>query len=104
MGPRERRKKARKLHVLQDGLCAFCGVVVDYPAEGRERHPGDVMAPTLDHVVHKSQGGSDRLTNLLLAHRICNGERSDGDLPERARRVWQSNVAQLEAMQLAAAA
>jgi hypothetical protein len=36
--------------------------------------------PTIDHVVPKSKGGSDRLENLKLAHKECNQRRGNADL------------------------
>lgn len=32
---------------------------------------------TIDHVIPKSKGGTDNLSNLQLAHRYCNYEKAD---------------------------
>lgn len=39
----------------------------------------------VDHVVPRAEGGSDDLSNLVLACRDCNIRRSPGMLPPRAR-------------------
>ena len=51
--------------------------------------PLDDGAPTLDHVVPQSQGGSHSLDNLQLAHRWCNSVRRDLDV-EEARCLLQN--------------
>src|SRR3954449_817931 len=42
---------------------------------------GSPHAPSVDHVVPRSRGGTNALTNLRLAHRRCNGQRGSR-LPE----------------------
>lgn len=103
MSTKQRRARMRQLHLLQDGLCAHCWTGVHHPeAPGRPARNAFLEA-SLDHVVARSRGGSNLLTNLLLTHRGCNEDRSDGELPEPARRMWQRNIARLaEAQGLAA--
>lgn len=36
---------------------------------------GDKWSPTIDHVIPVSQGGTDDLSNLKLAHMICNAKK-----------------------------
>lgn len=61
--------------------CQICNESVDRSAD----HLDD-WAPTLDHIVPRSLGGSDDVENLRLAHRWCNSARgnlthySDADL------------------------
>ena len=46
----------------------LCGLPLD-------RHIPDVLNPeyiTFDHIVPESDGGTDDLNNLQLAHRLCN--------------------------------
>ncbi|WP_319805247.1 HNH endonuclease [Microbacterium sp. YJN-G] len=50
--------------------CQLCGGPVDMVAETT-----DPSAPTLDHIVPRSRGGSDDPDNLRLAHRGCNARR-----------------------------
>jgi 5-methylcytosine-specific restriction endonuclease McrA len=35
----------------------------------------DKWSPTIDHVIPVSQGGTDDLANLKLAHMICNAKK-----------------------------
>ena len=42
---------------------------------------------TLDHIIPKSRGGSDDITNLQLAHEWCNNDKDDM-LPEEYAE-WQ---------------
>lgn len=59
----------------RDGwVCGFCSGVV----ESTTKHP-DPWAPSLDHIIPRSKGGSDEADNLRLVHRYCNGVRSDRD-------------------------
>lgn len=61
----------------RDGwVCWLCEGPIDPGAPSRS--PG---APTADHVVPRSRGGTSDLANLRLAHRRCNGDRAN-DLPE----------------------
>lgn len=39
--------------------------------------PSDIWAPTLDHIVPRSRGGSHEDENLQLAHRWCNSVKGD---------------------------
>lgn len=50
--------------------CQLCGEPVDMVAD--TTHPS---APTLDHIVPRSRGGSDDPDNLRLTHRGCNARR-----------------------------
>ena len=50
----------------RDGkACFYCG--------------GFMLKPTIEHLIAKSLGGSDDLSNLVLAHEGCNNDM--GDLP-----------------------
>lgn len=67
-------------HALQ--MTALC--LVTY---GRTCHLcGQPGATTADHVIPRSKGGSDDITNLRPAHHWCNGQRQDMDLDEWFRR------------------
>jgi 5-methylcytosine-specific restriction endonuclease McrA len=66
---------ARRLKVAaRDGwLCHLCGEPVDPAGQGED-------APSIDHVVPRSRGGSSRQENLRLAHKRCNNARGSAPL------------------------
>lgn len=69
-----RRDAIRKtLWSAQGGKCALCGgvMVID---------PLSTRHATIDHIRPKSQGGTNRLENLQLAHLACNQARGDMDI------------------------
>lgn len=63
----------------QGGLCALCG-------QPMPRHRFEVahatlwkkQRPSLDHILAKARGGSDRGENLQLAHAECNWRKGRG--------------------------
>lgn len=62
--------KRETLWHQQSGRCWICGEPMRKRAD-----PDHPLAVTFDHLLPKGTGGTDRLTNLRLAHRKCNGER-----------------------------
>lgn len=62
-------RHARLAIYLRDGFaCAYCGVSL------KDAKPFDV---TLDHLLPRVTGGSDKPTNLVTACRRCNSARGD---------------------------
>lgn len=61
----------------QDGLCAICGHRFSVAGELSEELEIKYAA-TFDHVIPRSQGGKDELTNFRLVHSCCNVARGDG--------------------------
>ena len=58
------------------GICGICGNPVPHPTqalEGRARR----LAATRDHILPKSKGGTDKSSNLRLAHYACNSRRGN---------------------------
>jgi len=66
-------RKARLTVIRTATMCAICGEPLDHTADPRSR-----WAPTADHIVPLSQGGSHVLSNLRAVHYGCNSRRGDG--------------------------
>lgn len=71
---RTRYDKNRAVLLRRGGVCGICGQPVDTSI----RDHLDPMAPVIDHIIPIAKGGhpSD-MTNLQLAHRWCNRQKSD---------------------------
>lgn len=72
MGQGISRKLRERVWRRDQGLCFYCGT-----------HMG-LKNPecTLDHVIPKSKGGSNRMWNLVVSCRPCNSEKNDKDPAE----------------------
>lgn len=66
------KEKKEKLIRKQNGLCALCNNPISLKGKGD-------LAPSLDHIIPKSQGGWATYKNLRLVHRICNSVRGNMD-------------------------
>ena len=64
-----------KIYERDNYICWLCNEPVDRDADPQK----DDWAPSLDHVVPRSRGGSHDPENLRTAHRWCNSVRSDND-------------------------
>ena len=86
------RAEKRLAIYLRDRMqCVYCL---------RDLHDADPMDITLDHVVAKSDGGSNEAGNLVTACRECNCSRQDKPLaaftgPETRRMVRRNTARQL---------
>lgn len=68
------RSKIASLRKRDGDLCRICWTPIDFRLAGTD-HP---MAPSADHVLPKSRGGTGVMRNLRLAHAICNVRRGSG--------------------------
>ena len=71
--------KLRSLRRRDGASCHWCGVDlefrhIDYPQIWKN-HPELGWLPTLDHYVPKKEGGSNKISNLVLACDWCNQKR-----------------------------
>ncbi|GHF12565.1 hypothetical protein GCM10017044_03160 [Kordiimonas sediminis] len=67
-GMASNRKKMIRVRLIfeQGGLCYYCGIRIIIG----DNHP---RAATLDHIVPLGLGGTNKLSNLVMACRSCNG-------------------------------
>lgn len=82
-GTKVKRDKGREWKVLRQRViamydnCVICGKPVDKSLKFPDR-----MSPTVDHVIPVSNGGTNDLQNLTLAHYTCNSKRQNRSLDE----------------------
>lgn len=69
----------QSIYERDNWTCHLCNEPVD-----READVNSHSAPSLDHLLPRSKGGSDEPTNLATAHRLCNAIRQDKDLEQVA--------------------
>lgn len=77
-GSRRRRKIFAALRERHGGACHWCGKPMSFETSD------DPRSATIEHVVPKSEGGANEQSNLRLAHKLCNGDRSK-PTPKRVR-------------------
>lgn len=70
-------KRRVSLYERDSWTCWLCNEPVDRGADYNANR-----APSLDHVIPRSQGGTHDDNNLRCAHRICNGKRGASDVSE----------------------
>ena len=62
------------LREYQTDRCYLCG---EQMAEQSDISAPDVFMQSIDHVIPKSRGGTNRLGNVALAHKGCNNYKAD---------------------------
>ena len=73
----------KTLNQEQKGICGLCGEAMDK----------DFLNNNLcqvDHLIPVAQGGSNDLSNLILAHRTCNAEKSNKTFRQYVQ--WREKV------------
>jgi 5-methylcytosine-specific restriction endonuclease McrA len=74
----QRRKIRQRIYKRDGYICWLCLGDVDITLTD-----GNPFAPTLDHVVPRKDGGKDSLSNLKLAHAVCNNMRHNSSSKEQ---------------------
>lgn len=70
MGAQQKERKRQRLLAKYGPHCWLCNrEIID-------------ETPRLDHVVPRAIGGSHGISNLRLAHELCNNRRGHGPIPE----------------------
>ena len=75
--PAPNRSEDRTIRAFFKNNCAYCGI--NLPPEGRTGH--------IDHLVPRQSGGTNHISNLVLACNICNGD-------EKLDLDWRSFIQQ----------
>ena len=87
-------KKIDRLRARDHDNCWLCGKPIDFTAE-----PNSANAWSLEHLLAKEHGGSDKLENLVLCHPPCN--RRLGNRPvfkkvemreKQRRKAWMASI------------
>lgn len=70
-------KKRKKLFRLQKGICAYCGCKTIKKLKPHHPRKLKVRVFTLDHVIPRSKGGTNRWENIVGACFECNQKKAD---------------------------
>ena len=83
-----RRERRLAIYCRDSFRCVYCC---------RDLHHAGPQDVTLDHLVSKSDGGSNDSTNLVTACRACNCSRQDKPLSRFASRECRADIRHLTA-------
>ena len=78
------------LRDYQSNRCYLCGQLM--APQGDITAP-DVFMQSIDHVIPRSKGGTNRLGNVALAHKGCNNHKADR-APTACERFFAESMAQ----------
>lgn len=67
-------KQKQKLALIQGGLCTICNQFLNLEEEELE----------VDHILAKKDGGTDKLKNLAVVHKMCHLKKSSWERKWRA--------------------
>lgn len=70
MNSRARKSKMNTLRTRDGDNCWYCGSRLDFDLPRTH-----LEAPTFEHVIPASEGGTNENSNLKLTHKVCNGIR-----------------------------
>ena len=78
-GVRPEFERLRKIIYSTQDICGICGKPLERNDDGTFRykapHP---LSPTIDHIIPLDKGGAPAdLSNMQLAHRICNAQKKN---------------------------
>lgn len=73
------RKRRLAIYIADQFRCFWCN------RDLRERQPGEI---TLDHLITRAAGGSNKSENLVTACRPCNSGRGDATLADWHRQLY----------------
>lgn len=76
--PSLQNPQVREMYAIRDRwICHICRQTIPESAVGRS----DKLAPSCDHLVPQSKGGSDAPSNIRITHSSCNKARGNSELP-----------------------
>jgi 5-methylcytosine-specific restriction endonuclease McrA len=82
LNPQKVKYRRGLLLERQGGRCFYCDQTLSVPPAGECNHTNGPDTATLDHIIPRSQGGSNEIRNLVLACLSCNGARGDEGMLE----------------------
>jgi hypothetical protein len=78
-----RPEKRKRIYQRDEWHCLWCGC---------DLGPDSCGLPTLDHLIPREQGGSNRAENLITSCGICNSQRKNLSVFQFARKLWSPNT------------
>lgn len=70
-------KRLRQRVIDSQDICHICGKDVDKSLKYPDR-----FSPTVDHIIPVVDGGTNEITNLMLAHYSCNSARQNKNIDD----------------------
>lgn len=84
--------KLEHLRARDGDKCWLCGMPIDFNAK-----PNSSKAPTFEHLIAQSRGGTKSVENLVLCHPGCNKQLAARPLVDkikmrerRLRKIWKA--------------